>query len=85
MEIKLGTLKDITISQRVSAVADKVEWDGVIVDNATDKKVTTAVVAGEKQKEITLWEGEEYDAAGDWTSEAALLRIKQVILLEPSI
>lgn len=73
-----------TIDARSSILTDKVSYT-TITDSQDYKTVVTEVLMaydeqGNPIKRIlVLWEGESYDAIGQWTDEQAEQRIKELL------
>lgn len=73
-----------TIDARSSILTDKVSYT-TITDSQDYKTVVTEVLMaydelGNPIKRIlVLWEGEAYDAIGQWTDEQAEARIKELL------
>lgn len=73
-----------TIDARSSILTDKVSYT-TITDSQDYKTVVTEVLMaydelGNPIKRIlVLWEGEAYDAIGQWTDEQAEQRIKELL------
>lgn len=52
---------------------------GSIVDSASARTVSASVTTVFGPLTLVLWEGDEYDAIGDWTQDEALARIETLI------
>lgn len=72
---------DKTIYAQQPIQTDVVYYE-TIVDNSSLKVVTTEVTLNQYpliSKSLILWEGESYDAIGQWTDEQAEQRIKELL------
>jgi len=73
-----------TIDARSSILTDKVSYT-TITDSQDYKTVVTEVLMAYDElgnpikRLLVLWQGEEYDAIGQWTDEQAEARIKQLL------
>lgn len=73
-----------TIDARSSILTDKVSYT-TITDSQDYKTVVTEVLMAYDElgnpinRILVLWEGEEYDAIGQWTDEQAEARIKELL------
>lgn len=54
----------------------------VLVDNESNKTVTAMMFPAIRR--FTLWTGEGYDAAGDWTQSQAVARLLEVLGPSPA-
>jgi hypothetical protein len=74
MEIQLSSPKDITVIKEVKKTVDK-----ITVFEITDNPIRKSVIAKTSQiGPITLWEGDDYDAIGQWTDTDAINRINEL-------
>lgn len=73
-----------TIDARSSILTDKVSYS-TISDSQDYKTVVTEVLMAYDElgnpikRLLVLWQGEEYDAIGQWTDEQAEQRIKELL------
>jgi len=68
--VELGFTKEINPSFQVTEI--QIEH---FIDSPSDKKVIAIVSS---IGEVVLWEGEAYDAIGDWTTQDVEDRIKEI-------
>lgn len=74
MEITFNAPKEITIRERQSSVVDKIEILQLI-----DIPINKTVLAATREVgRITLWEGDAYDAIGQWTDQDVINRINEL-------
>jgi hypothetical protein len=80
MQIQLSK----TIEARTAIITDVVFYSSII-DSQDYKNVITEVTLAYNEngypitKQLVLWEGEAYDAIGQWTDEQAEARIKELL------
>jgi hypothetical protein len=76
--------KEIIQQEKISYIAIGYELIGVSYSNI-DRicKAKINLIAEDEQKydhpELTLWEGDEYDAAGQWTDNDVINRIEYLL------
>lgn len=75
--VDLGQSKAITVQPARTVTATSVTV-GRLVDNPGEKRVVAFI--RELGNPLVLWEGDAYDAAGDWTQAQANAKIKALIL-----
>jgi hypothetical protein len=72
------------IEARTAIVTDKVFYSSII-DSQDYKNVITEVTLAYSEngypitQSLVLWEGDEYDAIGQWTDEQAEARIRELL------
>ena len=52
---------------------------GPVIDDRTNKRVTASVTTVFENLSLVLWEGDAYDAAGQWTDADAEARIAALL------
>ena len=73
--IQLGKSVEVVVQPVIKETVSAVKINGIF-DNPNAKRVV-ARLAG--IPDVILWEGEGYDAAGDWTQEQAEARLIQIL------
>jgi hypothetical protein len=74
MEITFNPAKDVTVVAEMKRTIDK-----ITVLDITDSPNNKSVVATTMELgRITLWEGESYDAIGQWTDTDVVNRINEI-------
>jgi DNA-binding beta-propeller fold protein YncE len=80
MELQLSK----TIEARTAILTDKVSYTYIIDSQEYKNVVTDITLATDERgypitKQLVLWEGEAYDAIGQWTDEQAEQRIIELL------
>jgi hypothetical protein len=60
----------------------------IVIEDVRDLFTRQRIIAKIKglPRYITLWDGpEEYEAAGNWTNDSALIRAKEVLSVSPIV
>lgn len=76
MAVSLGTTKNVVVRPAESVSVSELNvlrW----IDRPSDKVVLAFVK--EINNPVVLWEGDAYDAAGDWTQAQAEARLATVV------
>lgn len=79
MEIILNSKQDIVIVSR-QIINDNKITRGAVVDDESKKIVVAFYSVGKStESRLTLWQGAEYDAIGNWTYTQVDARIKELL------
>jgi hypothetical protein len=52
----------------------------ITIEAFTDNPINKSVMARTTNGNYTIWTGEAYDSIGDWTSEQAIAKVKELTL-----
>ena len=74
MEITFETPKDITIVSEIKRTTNKITI--LELKDRPNNKIVSAATA--EVGVITLWQGEAYDAIGQWTDADVIARINEI-------
>lgn len=81
MEVKLDNPKTIIVKEEETITSDTITINEV-TDNGTSV-IALIIFKGKdpilKTKSIILWDGDDYDAIGQWTDDDVQNRIKEII------
>jgi hypothetical protein len=74
MKIEFSTPKEVVTTKEVKSMFESITVMSII-DRPASKSVTVNILEGDA---ITLWEGTDYDAIGQWTDADVLNKLKRL-------
>lgn len=74
MKIEFITPKEVVTTKEVKSMFESITVRSII-DRPANKLVTVNILEGDS---ITLWEGADYDAIGQWTDADVLNRLNEL-------
>lgn len=75
MKITFETPKEIVVVKELKRSIEEITIEEIV--DSVSRKIATAMIL--ELGPLVLWEGEAYDAIGQWTDADAIARVKELL------